>query len=72
MNKPALAALQRELPQADLAGFETLSAAESEQLAAAIRGAREQHRREFERALAHALRLLPWPWSRAVRKVMFP
>ncbi len=51
-------------------GLSALSAAECEDLAAALAGADRRQARELDRAIDHTLRFLPWPLNGVVRKIL--
>lgn len=64
------AALTRELGAPPPAAFAELPAAELEQLAEALKAARQRQRSELDQALTHALEYVPALMRRPVRKIL--
>jgi hypothetical protein len=72
MGKKTLASMLPELEGADFSGFEDLSAQQAGLIAEAFREVREARRRDLDEALDQALRLLPAPLRRGLRRVLLP
>ena len=71
MAKKNLADLLPEMAEVDFSGFESLSAKEAETLAEAVRELQEVRRHDFDRAVGHALRMVPLPLRGGLRRVLF-